>query len=236
MFMQVEKKKLILFYTLPSPVLGIAGFIIFNNLFFAFLGAAAGFAFPHLLIKILEARRKARFQAQLLDGILIISSSLKGGLSLLQAIEVLVEELPAPIAQEFGLVLRENKIGITLDESLKRLNERFNIPELGFLINSILVAKETGGDLPKVLARLTISIRDSYKLKENIKTLTLQGRLQGAIMSVLPFIFLAGVLSFNRSHFDIMLQTDIGRTLLFAAGILQALGIILIRKFSILKL
>ncbi len=236
MFVQVEKKKLILLYTLPSPILGIAGLIIFRNLFFALLGALAGFAFPPILIRILQARRKARFQAQLLDGILILSSSLKGGLSLLQAMEVLVEEMPAPISQEFGLVLRENKIGITLEESLKRLNERLNINELGFLVNSILVAKETGGDLPKVLGRLTVSIRDSQKLRENIKTLTLQGRLQGIIMSVLPFIFLGGVLSFSHGHFDIMLQTDTGRMLLFIAAILQMLGIFLIRKFSTLKL
>ncbi len=236
MFVQVERKKLIFFYLLPIPVLGMAGFVIFNNLFAAFLGAAAGFALPPVAIKALQARRKARFQSQLLDGILIISSSLKGGLSLLQALEVLVEEMPAPISQEFGLVLRENKIGITLDESLKLLKERINIPELGFLINSILVARETGGDLPRVLGRLTTSIRDSQKLKENIKTLTLQGRLQGFIMSCLPFVFLASVLSFNRSHFDIMLQTDIGRALLFAAAILQALGIFLIHKFSMLKI
>lgn len=200
------------------------------------MGITLGLALPSLVIKRLQQQRKARFQAQLIDGVQLISSSLKGGLSLLQAIEVLVEELPAPISQEFGLVLRENKMGITLDESLKRINERVNIEELGLLVNSILVAKETGGDLTKVLSRLSTTIRDNRKLKESIKTLTLQGRMQGIIMLVLPFFFIAGVLSINRNHFNIMLETEQGRMLLMLAVILQAVGMLLIRKFSTIKI
>lgn len=236
MFLHIEKKKLFLLYTLPPVVLGVAGLLFLRHFIFLIIGIALGFSLPTIIIKRLQVQRKARFQAQLLDGILILSSSLKGGLSLLQAVETLVEELPPPISQEFGLVLRENKMGITLDESLKRLSDRMKISELGFLVNSILVAKETGGDLTKVLSRLGVTIRDSQKLKEDMETLTLQGRLQGLVMSLLPFIFIIGILSVNRDHFDIMLRTEFGRVLLVVAAVLQAVGIILIRRFSTLKI
>jgi tight adherence protein B len=110
------------------------------------------------------------------------------------------------------------------------------IEELELMINSILVARTTGGDLPKVFSRLAITIRDKHKLKEKIKTLTLQGRLQGVIMSVLPIFFAWWVLTFNREHFDIMFQTQQGRILLFLAIILQIVGMFLIHKFSIIRI
>jgi tight adherence protein B len=154
----------------------------------------------------------------------------------LQSLEVLAEEMPAPMSQEIGLVVRENKMGVLLEDSLGNLSKRMNIEELSLLVNSILVARETGGDLTKVFSRIATTIRDNRKLKDNIKTLTMQGRMQGMIMSVLPFLFIIWVLSFNRHHFDIMLQSDIGRMLLFIAAALQAIGMILIRKFSSLRI
>lgn len=236
MFIEVGRRRLFLIYTLTPFVLGLSAFFIFDNLAFVFMAGGVGLILPTIVIKRLQVIRKARFQAQLVDAVMTISSSLKAGLSLLQAIEVLVEEMPAPASQEFGLILRENKMGVTLEESLKRLNERMKLEELGLLINSVLVARETGGDLAKVFSRLCTTLRDNYKLKENVRTLTLQGRLQGMIMSILPFIFVWWILTFNRQHFDIMLNTELGRMLLLIALVLQIVGVFLIRKFSRIRI
>ncbi len=235
MFVRVNREKLILLYTI-FPLAGlITGFLFFNNIFLSVLAGAVGFIFPGLILSSLEKRRRQLFQKQLPDGIMVLASSLKGGLSLLQAIEVLSEDIPAPFSQEFGLVVRENKFGVTLEDSLIHLHKRMRIEELDLVINSILVAKETGGDLTKVLSRLSATIRDNLKLKDNVLTLTLQGRLQGIIMSALPIVFVCWVMFFNRSHFDIMLNTDTGKMLLFVAGFLQVLGAFLIHKFSSIK-
>ncbi|MFH0827152.1 MAG: type II secretion system F family protein [Candidatus Omnitrophota bacterium] len=236
MFFIVKREKLFFYYTLFPLVFATAAFLFSRKIPIAFAGGLVGSILPALIIKTMENKRKEKFAGQLVDGLMVISSALKGGLSLLQAIEVLVEEMPAPISQEFGLILRENKIGLTLDESLRRLNDRLKLEELGLMINSVLVARETGGDLTKVFSRLATTIRDNRKLKENIRTLTLQGRLQGIIMSALPFIFVWWVMTFNKEHFDIMLGTEKGRMLLFVAAGLQAVGMVLIRKFSIIKI
>lgn len=236
MFVSVKREKLFLYYTLSPLMLAGLTLLLFKQLIFALIAGAIGFILPAFIIKLMEQKRKNKFQNQLVDGLMVISSSLKGGVSLLQAIEVLVEEMPPPISQEFGLILRENKMGLSLEDSLRRLNERMNLEELGLMINSVLVARETGGDLTKVFSRLSITIRDNRKLKENIKTLTLQGRLQGIIMSALPFVFVWWVISFNRQHFDIMLNSEQGRVLLLIAIVLQVLGIYLLRKFSIIRI
>ena len=235
MFVQVKREKLFLYYTLSPFILGGIAFVIFNSAVLGLIAGAVGFILPAFIIKIMEQQRKQKFLSQLVDGLMLISSSLKGGLSLLQAIEVLAEEMPAPISQEFGLVLRENKIGVNLEDSLRRMNERMKLEELGLMINSVLVARETGGDLTKVFSRLCITLRDNYKLKENIRTLTLQGRMQGMVMTILPFIFVWWVLTFNREHFDVMLNTEKGRMLLIIAAALQVLGMYLIRKFSMIR-
>jgi tight adherence protein B len=217
-------------------VLATSGMFVLKSLLGAVVGFFLGLFIPHVVVRIMETRRKNKFASQLVDGIMVLSSSLKAGLSLLQSLEVLVEEMPPPISQELGLVVRENKMGVVLEDSLKSLNKRMGIEELELLVNALLVARETGGDLIKVFSRLTITIRDRQKLREKIKTLTLQGRLQGILMSALPFVFVAYVTTVNRSHFDIMLQTDNGRFLLILAVVLQAIGMFLIRKFSRIKI
>jgi len=224
-----------LYYILP-PILGILGWVFSQSTIFVFAGAILGLFIPNLILKLRDAKRRRKFNVQLLDAIMILSSSLKGGLSLLQALEVLVEEMQPPMGQEIGLVIRENKMGITLEDSLKNLNKRMNMEELSLVVNSILVARETGGDLIKVFSRLSTTIRDNRKLKDSIKTLTLQGRLQAVIMSALPFLFIWWVLTFDRNHFDFMLKSEVGRMLLLVAAILQIVGMILIRKFSTINI
>jgi len=236
MFYDKNPKRIVQLYFILPFLLAILGFLFTKSLLFIFIGAVLGLFIPNLILKLRDAQYKQKFNQQILDAIMILSSCMKSGLSFLQALEVLTEEMSPPMSWEIGIVIRENKMGMTLEESLKHLNEKMQMEELTLLINSILVARETGGDLTKVLSRLSTTIRDNRKLKESIKTLTLQGRLQGIIMSALPFLFVWWVLTFNRSHFDIMFQSQIGRMLLFLAVFLQVVGMILIKKFSTINI
>lgn len=232
MFVLVSTKKLFLFYTITPLITGVISVLLFKSTIAVVIGAGFGFVLPAFIIKNMERMRKNKFQGQLVDALMSLSSSLKGGLSLLQAFEVLVEEMPLPINQEFSLMLRENKMGISLEESLSRLNKRMGSEELELVTNSILVARETGGDLTRVFSRLITTIRDKRKLQEHIETLTLQGRIQGVIMAILPFVFVTWVFSFNRHHFDIMLSSELGRMLLIIAGFLMMIGLVLTYRFS----
>lgn len=236
MFYDKNPKSILRLYFILPLVLALGGYFITQSFFAVIAGVIVGSAIPNFILKMRYARRKQKFNNQLLDTINMLSSCLKGGLSLLQGLEVIVEEMPVPMSQELGLVVRENKMGIPLEESLVRLNKRMDIEELGLVVNAILVARETGGELTKVFSRLSTTIRDNRKLKENIKTLTLQGRIQGMIMSFLPIVFVLWVISVNKHHFDIMINNDTGRMLLIAAVVLQVIGMLLIRKFSIIKI
>lgn len=232
MFVLIPSKKLLLLYTLSPLCCGIIAFLLFRNGIAILIGMFLGFFVPELFIKIIDFLRKRKIEGQLVDALNNLSSSFKGGLSLLQAMEILAEEMPPPISQEFSLVVRENKVGVPLDESLLRLNKRVGAEEMELMINSILVARETGGDLAKVFHRLANALRDRKKLREHMTTLTLQGKIQGLVMSILPIVFVSWVASFSKGHFDIMLEKDLGRLLLIAAGLLQIIGMYLIYRFS----
>jgi tight adherence protein B len=224
-----------LYFFLP-PIFGVSAYFMFQNVLLVVVAVVLSLFIPSIILKIRDGTRRMQFQNQLLDAVMVLSSSLKGGLSLLQSLEVLIEEMPVPMNQEIGLVVRENKMGVPLEISLQHLTERMNMEELSLVVNSVLVARETGGDLTKVLGRLCTTIRDNRKLKDNIKTLTLQGRLQGIIMAGLPFLFVFWVATFNKHHFDIMLQDEMGRILIFAAVVLQLFGMLLIKKFSTINI
>lgn len=236
MFYDKSPKRIVMLYYILPIVFGLSGIILLHSPVFMIFGAFIGVAIPNFILKMRFKRRVQKFNDQLLDAMNMLASCLKGGLSLLQGFEVLVEEMPVPICQELGLVVRENKMGISLEESLVRLNKKMNLEELGLVVNALLVSRETGGELTKVFSRLSVTIRDNHKLKENIKTLTLQGRMQGIIMSFLPIVFVIWVLSVNKHHFDIMMNNDLGKMLLAGAVLLQICGMFLIRKFSIIKI
>jgi len=230
-----EKRRL-LFITLAPFAIGSIGFILFRNIWGMVTGFILGLFFPSTMILVATRMRISRFQGQLVDSLAMLTSSLKAGLSFIQAIEVLCEEMPPPISQEFNLVLKENKLGVSLEESLRKLRKRIPLEEVNLLVTSILIARESGGELTKVFGRLTDTIRNNIKLKEKIATLTLQGKLQGVIMMILPFVFSYFVYKQNPEHFTVMLETDMGRMLIILAVLLQVVGIYLIKRISTFRI
>ena len=197
-----------------------------------FLGVILGLILPNIYIAFLRQQTKDKFHNQLIDALMIMSSSFRGGLSLVQALEAVVEEMPDPINKEFGMVLGENKMGVSLEESFYHLYNRMPSSAVQQMITSILLARETGGNLPIVFNRIVNNIRESKKIADNIKTLTLQGRIQGAVMSLLPIGFGMIVYSANKRLFESMLNSSLGKNLLIYAFISQIIGMILIWRIS----
>jgi tight adherence protein B len=232
MFLDMDPQKLFILNVASPALLSVVGLIVTRSLMGFLIGLGVGFAIPAVIVKNFVMMKKAKFNSQITDGLMILTSCLKGGLSLLQAIEALVEELPPPISQEFGLILRENKMGIALEESFDSLNKRMPSEELNLLTTAILVARETGGDITQLFARLIGTIRAKVKLNESVATLSMQGKIQGVVMSFLPIAFGIMVVSFNPNYFDIMLSSPLGRGLMVYAVISEVIGMYMIRIFS----
>jgi len=232
MFIYTEKRNLLPMFTITPLALGILGFIILHNLLGVLLGAGLGLLVPRLWIKNMGRKRQNDFGRQLVDALMLLSSSLRAGMSLPQAFEVLTEEMPAPISDEFALVIKENKMGVTLEDCLAHLKQRMPLDDLELLTTAISISRETGGDLTEIFANLVHTIREKRKLDDRVRVLTVQGRLQGAIMGLLPIAFGVFIYFINPHNFDVMLNDKFGQMLLVWAVVSEVIGIILIRKLS----
>lgn len=232
LFVKVKTGRMALLYLAGPVVLGVIGFLTLKNFLGILLGIGVSLVLPSMYVKSQERMRRAKFTKQLVDALMLLSSSLKGGLSLVQAIEVMVEEMPAPISQEFAVVLSENKLGIPLEGSFQRLYKRMPSNELNQMITAILLARETGGNLPFIFGRLVTALRANNKIIKDIQGLTLQGRIQGVIMAGLPVVFSIFIFSVNPRFFDVMFASELGKNLLVLSLFLEVIGMFLIRKIS----
>lgn len=232
MFVEVKPRWLKLAYGVGPLGVGLALYLLTNNLLIVVAGAVAGVVFPDLWVRRTTALRKRKFQGQLVDALFILSSSLRAGLSLTQAFEVLESEMPPPASQEFGLMIRAHRVGRTFEEALQGLTQRMACEEMNLITTAILVSRSTGGDVTKIITQLVGTIREKRKLHDKVKTLTLQGRLQAYIMSTLPLIFAVFVRTFNPRYFDILLSDPTGKMLLGVAMGLWVLGMVLLMKLS----
>jgi tight adherence protein B len=232
MFLDIALNKLLLIDVLSPLVSGLLGFLITSNIFVAAAAAVAGLAIPILIVKRLEAMRRQKFASQLVDGLMILSSSLKAGLSLLQAFEELAQEMPNPISQEFGLVIRQMQMGVSLEEAMLKLKKRMRLDELDMVITAMLVARETGGDLTMTFSRVIYTIQERNKLIGRVQALCVQANMQGIIMSLLPILFGVFVYKVNPGFFDVFIKDNFGRGLMAYAVVSEILGIIFIKKLS----
>lgn len=198
-------------------------------------GAAIGFFASRIYLSGLISARKRKFNDQLMDALMIMSSSFRGGLSLIQAIEAVVDEMSDPLKQEFGIVLGENKMGVALDESLNRLYKRMPSAGLQQMIVAILLARETGGNLALIFGRIIGSMRERKKIEQNLQVLTVQGKIQAVVMTGLPILFYLGISASNPHFFDVMQKSPTGHTMLLTCAILWTVGALSIWKISTFK-
>lgn len=232
MFLDIPLKKLMLMDVVGPCLSGILGYLLTHKLLFALGFAVIGLVVPFIIVRRLEIIRRQKFATQLVDGLMLLSSSLKAGLSLLQSFEALVEEMPAPISQEFSLVIRQIQIGVSLDQALLSLKKRMRVDELDMVVTAIMVGRETGGNLTEIFTQVARTIQERNKIIGRVNALCIQGKLQGIIMSVLPILFGVFVYKTNPHFFDVFIKDSFGRMLFGYAIVSQIVGMFFIRKFS----
>jgi len=232
LFIMVPRRRLIAIYIAAPVLLTGAGWLFWPNPLVLPLGVAVGLALPRVFVKFAEFKRRHRFQSQLVDSLMVMSASLKAGMSIPQSLEVLAEEAAAPMAEEIGLALKEIRMGLSMDESLRRLHRRVPLDELNLIITAILVGRETGGDITNVFTKLIETIRERQKLKERIKTLTVIPRLQGWIMACIPFVFGVFVTGINKEYFHTFFGDPVGQLIAAVAVGAWLLSLVLIVWFS----
>jgi tight adherence protein B len=190
----------------------------------------AGFCFPQVILKLMQAQRKLRFSSQLPDALILIASSIRSGYSFLRAIQVVSDQMPAPISEEFARILKETNLGGSMEASFRNVLKRVPSYDLDLVITAVLIQMQVGGNLADIMDTIAETIRERVKLQREISALTAEGRISGVICFLMP-VFLAVVMTIlNPDYMQPLYHTSIGLAMLAGAFILQVLGGLIIKK------
>lgn len=219
-------------YAILSGMIGLLGFFagVGSGMLLCLMMAFAGYLLPLLLIKSEVDKRRKAFASQILDMLETVSNGLKAGLSFVQAIEAAAEQIPDPMRQELYYVLRQNSLGVNLDDALLKMGGRMKNDNFSLVVSAVTVTRQLGGNLPEIFKTIGETLREREMMEGKIVALTSQGRMQASLMGAMPFLLMIGIYFLDQKTIMPLFTTPIGWMLLTVMLVLNTVGFIVIKK------
>jgi tight adherence protein B len=200
--------------------------------FAAIIAVVFTFPMPRFYLRYLKRRRLDRFNDQLEDALTSMSSALKAGFSINQAVEVIAEENRPPISVEFRLLLQEIRLGVPLEKALESMVKRMQSDDFELVATAILTARQTGGELTVIFERLAAMIRERMRIATRLRTLTAQGRMQALIVGSMPFFLMLAMNYIAPDMMSNFFNSIAGIALIAGAIVLDIVGFMVIKKIT----
>lgn len=196
---------------------------------------ALGFYTPEIVLYFLRRKRRRQFGEQFMDGLVMLANGMRAGFTLQQAIELLVEEMPAPLCQEFELVLREYRLGVEFDQALQNCVTRTRDEDLDLAVSAIVITRRMGGNLAEIFERIVAMVRDRKLLGGKAGALTAQGKMQAMVVGGLPYGFGLILYQINPEMTRLMWTTIPGFIGLILVVILDTIGYLWVKRIADVK-
>lgn len=182
--------------------------------------------------KIIHAKRQriALFEEQLPDAIDVMKRAVKAGHPFSEALHLVGDEMNGPVAHEFKLTFADLNYGNDLRRAMLGLLHRVPSVTVMVLVSSILIQKDTGGNLAEILEQIARVIRSRFKFQRRVKTLSAEGRLSAWILVLVPFVLFIAISVTNPGYLPMLLKDPTGIQLVIAASVAMVIGIFWIRK------
>ena len=230
---------ILLFLSFGIAVLTILIFGIFSmwltGLLLAPLISFIGWKIPKPIINYLIKRRITAYQGQMVDALTLLSNGIRAGLSVPQAIGMVVSEMVPPVSQEFNIILQQNKIGVPLEECFDNLAVRIPTEDNDMFVSGVNILRETGGNLAETFDTIVGIIRERIRLQQKIQTYIAQGMFQGATIFSMPYAI--GLIYFMSDPESVkpMFSHPLGILLTIAALLFDLAGGFVILKIVKIK-
>jgi tight adherence protein B len=229
-FLFIDPSKLFLANLALIALGALIVWIVTGSIFVALPVLVALAFMPRFIYAWMRKRRLRKFEEQLPDSLMMLSGGLKAGLGLTSSIQQLVAEAQPPLAQEFSLILREQRLGVTLEQSLNNLNRRVPTQTTTLVVSAMRIAIETGGGLAETLERTSHTIRSRLQIEGKIDALTSQGKLQAWVVGSLPLILMYILNGMEPEAMGMLWHTRLGWGVLAVLAFCEVMGVYLIRK------
>jgi len=189
-----------------------------------------GLGSPWIYVQIRKQYRYKLLITQLPEALQLIASSLRSGFSILRAIEVVANEMPAPISQEFRWVLDEVNVGVSMDRAFTHMVQRTASPDIKLMVTAIQIQSAVGGDLAEVLDTTSTMIRERFQLTAEVAALTAEGRLSAVILGGLPIGLALFIHMLNPEYLQPLMSEPLGIGMTIGAASLMIFGMLIIKN------
>jgi tight adherence protein B len=219
------------------PGLGIGAWsgILLNGTTSAVVFAVVTGAIPYLIVRHKRTKRLNALEAQFPDALDFLSRSMRAGHAFSISLEMVGEEMPDPLGQEFRALFNEQNLGAPLDIALRNFSLRVPLLDVRFFTSSVLLQKQTGGNLSEILSRLGYVIRERFRLKGQVRAASAHGRLTATILTLLPVATMLCLLAVAPGYLQGMAADDDGKWMIGGAIFAQILGNFCIKKIINIK-
>lgn len=230
MFMFMDTRNLFRFNVVAMVLLPAVLWVATGNPLLAGAVLVLIFVLPKKVYTWMRQRRLDRIQSQLPDGLMMIAGGMRAGLGFTPALESLARDIEPPLSQEFALVLREQRMGVKLDDALAHFHERVPVQDVALFVSAVGISREVGGNLAEILASLSDTLRRRQIMEGKVKSLTAQGRLQGIVMAMMPAGLVAFLTFAYPDTMHAMYHTPIGWVVIAICAVMEYLGYRMCRK------
>jgi tight adherence protein B len=196
--------------------------------------AASSVPFIHVIYR--RRKRLDAFLALLPDTLELMSRALSAGHAFAESLHMVATEMSEPVATEFRKTYEEQNLGLSLKLALGNLTERIPLLDLRLCVTAILIQRETGGNLAEILEKVAYTIRERFRIFEDLKTLTTSSRMSAWILCGLPIFVAIAVTGMNPEYMSVLWRDPRGHYLIAAAMTLQVTGMLIIRKILDIKI
>ena len=226
-------------FLLAEGILALAGylisFVITGRFVTSAIIAAALIAAPFFYLRLKKRKRMEKFESQLPEGLELIGRALRAGHAFTSGIKLAADEFGDPLGPEFGKTLDEINFGISVTDALKNLAGRVDCPDLKYFIVSVILQRESGGNLAEIIESIAHLIRERFKFRGRIRVLSAEGKLTAVILVALPFLVLIALSFLNPAYLSVLFDEPAGRIVAGIALSMMVVGIIVIKKVINIK-
>ena len=199
------------------------------------LGSTGGLL-PFLGLMMRRQRRLRKFARQLPDALELLARAMRSGHSLSAGMKCIANDMLPPVSLEFAMVCERLNLGVNLDQAFEDVQRRIPNRDLKFFVTALRMHRQTGGNLTEVLDNLSRIVRERMKIMGQVKALTGEGRISGAVLMALPLLVGGAVYYLNPDYLMLLVQHPLGWKMLQVAVVLQVVGAIAIRKIVDIKI
>lgn len=209
---------------------GFGGVFVF--LIVLSFGAVVSVRVPESLLETIKKARGVKVNKQLQDALILLSNSLRSGMDIVQGFEMVSRDLLPPIADEFGLVVKNYQLGTPFEQALDGLNDRIDSRMLSYIIKAIIIQRQVGGNLTVIFSRLVENIREESKLEEKLQAMTAQQKIQSIVVSIMPFVMMLVMFIFNPTQMISFYTSPVGIIIFLFCVFWIAIGMKVLKKLG----